>query len=253
MGQAILVAGIGVGDVGLGFLEFGLAEFDDGAETEMVARLRKVEGEAGLFAQLLGDGKSLVGAGDVLPGSAHIARDIVSEVGKLLTIDLGLEIGGFGASVEEKSVEDRDVDIYADGAVPIRDVVVPNGNFADNAEGADGGALQIVLGAAEFLRGLDLVLERENFRVLLQSLLNQRADIHSGSGDGGLFLDNPEILLIRIAENRGKGGKQSLVIVARFEQQELSTCHEVGPYLKIKRVQCRRPESRPDEGRVNSP
>ena len=33
MGQAILVAGIGVGDVGLGFLEFGLAEFDDGAET----------------------------------------------------------------------------------------------------------------------------------------------------------------------------------------------------------------------------
>jgi len=28
---------------------------------------------------------------------------------------------------------------------------------------------------------------------------------------------------------------------------------EVGPYLKIKRVQCRRPESRPDEGRVNSP
>ena len=111
--------------------------------------------------------------------------------------------------------------------------------------------------------------------------MNQRADIHSGSGDGGLFLDNPEILLIRIAENRGKGGKRSLVIVARFEQQELSTCQvdvceaqveiglqlrkemgtgargapvpEVGPYLKIKRVQCRRPESRPDEGRVNSP
>ena len=131
MGQAILVAGIGVGDVGLGFLEFGLAEFDDGAETEMVARLCKVEGEAGLFAQLLSDGKSLVGAGDVLPGSAHIAGDIVSEVGKLLTIDLGLEIGGFGASVEEKAVEDRDVDIYADGGAP-----------------------QVVLGAAEFLRGL---------------------------------------------------------------------------------------------------
>jgi len=33
LGQAILVCGIRVGDVGLGFLEFGLAEFDDGAET----------------------------------------------------------------------------------------------------------------------------------------------------------------------------------------------------------------------------
>jgi hypothetical protein len=31
LGQAILILGIGVGDVGLGFLEFGLAEFDDGA------------------------------------------------------------------------------------------------------------------------------------------------------------------------------------------------------------------------------
>ncbi len=32
-GQAILIFGIGVGDVSFGFLEFGLAEFDDGAET----------------------------------------------------------------------------------------------------------------------------------------------------------------------------------------------------------------------------
>jgi len=32
------------------FLEFGLAEFDDGAETEIVAGLREVEGQTGLFA-----------------------------------------------------------------------------------------------------------------------------------------------------------------------------------------------------------
>ena len=32
MGQVILVSGIRVGDVSLGFLEFGLAKFDDGAE-----------------------------------------------------------------------------------------------------------------------------------------------------------------------------------------------------------------------------
>jgi len=37
LGQAVLVAGIGVGDVGLGFLEFGLTEFNDGAKTEIIA------------------------------------------------------------------------------------------------------------------------------------------------------------------------------------------------------------------------
>ena len=50
MGQAILVLGIGVGDVGLGFLERSLAKFDDGAKTEVVAGLREVEGQARLFA-----------------------------------------------------------------------------------------------------------------------------------------------------------------------------------------------------------
>jgi len=53
LGQAILVASISVGDVGLGFLELGLAEFDDGAQTQVVTGLRQIEGEAGLLAQLL--------------------------------------------------------------------------------------------------------------------------------------------------------------------------------------------------------
>ena len=108
---------------------------------------------------MLGDRKALVGAGSVLPGCTHVASDIVSEVGKLLTIDVGLEVGGFRAGVEEKPVEDRDVDIHADCAIPIGDMVVADGSFADNAESADGGAPQVVLGAAEFLRGQDLILK----------------------------------------------------------------------------------------------
>src|ERR1700687_2387276 len=50
LGEAILVIAIRVGDVGLGFLESGLAKFDDAAETEVVAGLREVEGQTGLFA-----------------------------------------------------------------------------------------------------------------------------------------------------------------------------------------------------------
>ena len=47
-----MVLGGGVGDISFGFSEFGLAEFDDGAKTEIVAGLREVERQPGLFAQL---------------------------------------------------------------------------------------------------------------------------------------------------------------------------------------------------------
>ena len=91
-----------------------------------------------------------------------------------MAIDVGLEISGFGASRVEEAVENGDVDVHADGAIPVGNVVVANGSLSDNAKGRDGGALEIVFGAAEFLSGCDLVLKGENFRALLQGLLNQR-------------------------------------------------------------------------------
>jgi hypothetical protein len=48
LGQAILVFGVGVFDVGFGFLQLGLGKLNDGAETEMVARLGEREREIGL-------------------------------------------------------------------------------------------------------------------------------------------------------------------------------------------------------------
>jgi hypothetical protein len=58
---------------------------------------------------LLRDGEALIGAVRVLPGSAHVAGNVVSKIGESLTIYFGLKIGGFGASVEEKTVKDGDV------------------------------------------------------------------------------------------------------------------------------------------------
>ena len=81
MGQAILVLGIGVGDVGLGFLELGLAEFDDRAETKIVAGLRQIKSEAGLFAELLSDRKALESTVGILPGNSHVTCDVVAKVG----------------------------------------------------------------------------------------------------------------------------------------------------------------------------
>ena len=81
MGQAVLVFGIGIGDVGFGFLEFGLAELDDGAKTEIVARLREVKGKGSLFAELLGDGEALESAIGILPRVSNVAGNVVAEVG----------------------------------------------------------------------------------------------------------------------------------------------------------------------------
>jgi hypothetical protein len=90
LGQAILVAGIGVGDVGLGFLEFGLTEFNDRAKTESIAGLREVESQASLLAQLPSYRKTLESASGVLPGSPHVARNVVSDGGESFPIDFGL-------------------------------------------------------------------------------------------------------------------------------------------------------------------
>lgn len=77
LGEAILIAGVGVGNVGFGFLEFGLAGFDDGAEAEIVAGLREIEGEVGLLAEFVSDGETREGPVGILPGIANIAGDIV--------------------------------------------------------------------------------------------------------------------------------------------------------------------------------
>src|SRR5689334_2609083 len=73
LGQAVLVGGVSIGDVRLGLLQLGLRELDDRAKAEVVAGLGEVESEAGLLAQLLGDGEAFVGAIGVLPGDANVA------------------------------------------------------------------------------------------------------------------------------------------------------------------------------------
>jgi hypothetical protein len=141
-----------------------------------------------------------------------------------LAIYIGLKIGGFGARAKKKTVKDGDVDVQADGAIPIGNVIVANGRFADDAQCADGGALQIVFGTAEFLRGGDFILKRRDFRTLQQSLLNEREDVKSGGHDGGLFFDELKILFVRVAKNGRERGKRGLVVIPGFQKQELPAC-----------------------------
>lgn len=200
-----MVPGIGVGDVGLGFLEVGLAKFNNRAETEVVTGLREVKGQASLLAEQASDGEAFVSTVGVLPGSAHVAGDVVAETGEALAIDVRLKIGGFGASAEKKTVEDRDVDIDADSAIPVGDVIVANRGFADDTEGADGGALEVVFGTAESLRGGNFGLEGSYFGSLGEGLLNERENVESRRNNGTLlFLHELKILLILETQDRGE-------------------------------------------------
>src|ERR1700675_4092224 len=107
-------------------------------------------------------------------------------------------------------------------------MVVANGSLPDDAESADGGTPKIMFGAAEFSGGFDFVLEQRDLRTLLQGLLNEREGVQNGGSNRGGLLNELKILFIRVAEDRGKGGERSLVIVMSFQQQELSAC-QVNP------------------------
>src|SRR5689334_1345188 len=84
LGEAVLVGGVGVGDVRLGFLQLSLCEFHDGAETQVIAGLGEIQSEAGLLAKLLRDRKPFVGTVGVLPGDADVAGDVVAKIGEPL-------------------------------------------------------------------------------------------------------------------------------------------------------------------------
>ena len=140
MRQAILEFRIGVLDVGFRFLQFGLREFDDRAETQVIAGFCKVEGEVSLLPELLCDGETFESAAGILPGVANVAGDVVASVQELLSMGFGLEIGSFAACVVEKTIKKWNVDVDADGAVPAFNMIVADGGLPDDAEGVDRGS-----------------------------------------------------------------------------------------------------------------
>jgi hypothetical protein len=167
--QAVLVFGVGVCDISFSFSEFGLAEFHNAPKAE-----------AGLFPKLLSDSHTFVGAVGVPPGISNVTRDVVSKIGKLLTTGCCLKIGDLGASVVQESIENGDVDIYTDAAIPVRNAVVSRWSFTDHAKGRNRGTPKVMFGAAELLGGLNFVPKRSDFWTLLKRLLNQRKNIQCG-------------------------------------------------------------------------
>ena len=70
---------VGVLEFGVGFREFGLTVFDDGAESELVAGLRQFESQVRLLAQLLRYRKPLIRLAGIEPTVSDIPCDVVFE------------------------------------------------------------------------------------------------------------------------------------------------------------------------------
>src|SRR4029077_4050132 len=87
LGQAILVGGIGVGDVCFGLAQFRLGKLHYGAESQVIPLLRQVEREVGLLSQLLGDRETLIGLIGLSPGCRDAAPKFVAQAPQPLTGD----------------------------------------------------------------------------------------------------------------------------------------------------------------------
>src|SRR5262249_4706790 len=112
-----------VPDLGARLLELSLRELDDPGEPQLLAAAGEVERRVRLLEQLRGHVEPGPRRAGVEPGRLDVPHDLVPELEEALTRRLRLERGLLGARAEEKSVEDGDLDVDADGAVPRRDGV----------------------------------------------------------------------------------------------------------------------------------
>lgn len=77
-----------------------------------------------------------------------------------------------------------------------------------------------MLGAGEFLRGLQLIAEREEFGALGKSFRDEREDIEGRRIYGHELLHDLKILFIIETKKSGERGEGCLVIVLGFEEQQ---------------------------------
>src|SRR6202522_3906649 len=82
--QQIIIAGIHGGNRSLCALKLSLAEFDDGAEAQLVTRLCEGECLSGLLPKLIGNCNAPKCGLCVQDGDAHVAGNGVGEVLRLL-------------------------------------------------------------------------------------------------------------------------------------------------------------------------
>jgi hypothetical protein len=101
-----------------------LAQFDDRGEAELVAGLCEKETLVGLIEKLRRDANACEGIVCIKPCRLHIAHDHLSELARFLRRGWHTQLCFLGLRRVENAVEDWDVYVGADSAIPTGDVVL---------------------------------------------------------------------------------------------------------------------------------
>ena len=82
--EAVFIACLCVADLRLRLLQLRLAQFDDRAQSQLVARLGQVKRLIGLVQELSSDAHTFVSSVSIQPCSADVTRDPVAQICGLL-------------------------------------------------------------------------------------------------------------------------------------------------------------------------
>src|SRR4051812_46476745 len=106
-----------VRDLRGGEIQLGGTQLHDIAQTDVVTRLGEVEREFGLIEQLLGQGHTVSGRGGIQESYPHVAHYAVGEIVNVFSGSFGFQFGFRLAGTIESSVQNRNRDVHAHGAV----------------------------------------------------------------------------------------------------------------------------------------
>jgi len=184
----------------LRLLKLCLTQLYDRRKSEPVTRLGEGEALIGLVEQAGSDAEPGEGGVGVQPCGLHVAHDAVPEGARLFRIRLCAQTSLLRLCRVEEAVEEGNLQVCTDGAVPGGDVVVvrPYGGGADGADGGERGKHLVALGAAVFLLRLAAEVQRAQVRPLLEPLLAGKSlGVLSESGCPGVA--DPGALAVRLA------------------------------------------------------
>src|SRR5262249_6877579 len=128
--------------------------------------------------------------------------DVVHQVASPLVDSLGLQVSLVRASVEEKSVEYRNIYVHPDCSIPALKMTVVQWNGAYHAESTDRRTNEIAFGVSIFFRGLVGVLKCAEVGTLVDRISNQRIDVGRWRDHLRRLVHQVHVLQVGIAEDR---------------------------------------------------
>ncbi len=142
-------------------------------QAEAVARLRKVESLVGLVQESLSDGKALEGGVGIEPRRLHVANDLILQVTKVLILRVRARRRFVLQGAVQMPVKYRDVYVESGRGIARRKGSFVVRSKSRRSEGGNCWQLEVALGGRITLRRTYSKPLADEFRTILQGLLNK--------------------------------------------------------------------------------